>query len=442
METLGVVSVAVCVPVILLFGGLALWIAKNSEHRLNKSTEFFLSARNTQSTARTAWSFYASSVGAWVLFGPAAFTVDSFYGAGIFGLVCYAVFAGLAVVVVAYSGSFIRQRYPNSLSIGHYAKMRYGRGMEIYVAILVLLNLSIAMAAEYTGVGQLFSEVLGVSAMVPILTVGLVTLAYTAVGGLYVSIITDVYQAIFTIILLAIVVIYVAATFRPGALPPLPEYLGVTTQGLSSIATLGPSLITAAFFSDAMWQRVWAAENDKALKTGGLLGGALTTIVVFLFGFFGFLAAWAGYVTNSNTAFFSILDAGNQGPIWILIIVTLIAVTMNESAVDSLQNAIADTLTSLGLSLGIKIDLKWARVIVVLINIPIIIVGLQGYNIVSLFVVANIVTTCSALPLMFGLIPFFDDILTEFAALFSNVFALLSVMVYGYIKTVRLIALI
>jgi hypothetical protein len=257
------------------------------------------------------------------------------------------------------------------------------------------------------------------------------------VGGLYVSIITDVYQAIFTIVLLFIIVIYVAATFRPGALPPLPEYLGVTTQGVSSIATLGPSLISAAFFSDAMWQRVWAAEDELALKTGGLLGGALTMVVVFLFGFFGFLAAWAGYVTNSNTAFFAILGAGGQAPIWILMIVTLIAVTMNESAVDSLQNAIADTLTSLGLSLGIEINLQWARFIVILINIPIIIIGLQGYNIVSLFVVANIVTTCSALPLMFGLIPFFDHILTEAGALFSNVFALCSVMIYGYAKTVR-----
>ena len=163
-------------------------------------------------------------------------------------------------------------------------------------------------------------------------------------------------------------------------------------------------------------------------------------LVVFLFGFGAFLATWAGYSTDSNTAFFSILNSGNaSGPIWIVVIVTLIAVTMNESAIDSLQNAIADTVTSLGLSVGLKISLFWARIIVVLVNIPIIVVGLQDYKIASLFLIPNMLTTFSTPLLVLGMLPQFDALLNGATVLFSFAFAFASLLVYGYLQTVHAI---
>ena len=142
MDQLTAVTLGVCIPVIIIFGIIALWISKSKEIK-DQSLEFFLAAKNSQSTSRIAWSFYAASVGAWVLFAPASFVVDPGYGAGWMGLLCYALFTGLAVIVVAYAGIFVRTRYPDALSIGHYARMRFGRGVEIYVTCLVLLNLSI-----------------------------------------------------------------------------------------------------------------------------------------------------------------------------------------------------------------------------------------------------------------------------------------------------------
>ena len=65
MELLGIIAVSLCIPVVLGFGLIALWIARSyrSEHG-ETDTIFFLSARNSQGTARVAWSFYASSIGA------------------------------------------------------------------------------------------------------------------------------------------------------------------------------------------------------------------------------------------------------------------------------------------------------------------------------------------------------------------------------------------
>lgn len=109
------------------------------------------------------------------------------------------------------------------------------------------------MTAEYTGIGVLFDVILQVSPVIPIVTVGLITLVYTATGGLYVSIVTDQYQSIFSLILLVIMIIYVAVTFRPGPLPDLPSNLALNEAGISSLITLGIALSTSCFYSDAMW---------------------------------------------------------------------------------------------------------------------------------------------------------------------------------------------
>lgn len=287
------------------------------------------------------------------------------------------------------------------------------------------------MAAEYTGIGGLFSEIIGVSPLIPILTVGIVTLIYTTFGGLFVSIVTDMYQSIFTCFLLVVIMIYVAITFRPSSFGPLPPQLSANESGYSSIITLGFSLITSTFFSDAVWQRVWAAKDNATLKKASILGGSLVIFVIFMFGLGAFIATWAGYTAGGNIAFFALLKNT-----WIVVVVAIITITMNESAVDSLQNAVADTVTSLGLSLGLEIPLFWTRVLVVVLNVPIIIVGLQGYNIASIFLITNMMTTCSILPLIFGMMERFENVISEYAALFSNLFAFLMVLIYGFIRTV------
>ena len=67
------------------------------------------------------------------------------------------------------------------------------------------------------------------------------------------SILTDQLQSLFIFGLISIVALYLAVTFRPGELPPLPTKLGVTEMGISSFATVGIALISSSIFSDAIW---------------------------------------------------------------------------------------------------------------------------------------------------------------------------------------------
>jgi len=62
---------------------------------------------------------------------------------------------------------------------------------QVYVACLMLFNMGVAMTAEFTAVGDMFAIVIGSIRWPIVVIIGIVSAAYTAYGGLYVSIITD-----------------------------------------------------------------------------------------------------------------------------------------------------------------------------------------------------------------------------------------------------------
>ena len=91
-----------CLVVALLFG---LWAIFKSLALKNKQTsEFFLTAKNTQPWYRVAYGFYACSLGSSVMFSVVQFVVDKENGAGWLGLVCYSIFSGLPFILISYLG--------------------------------------------------------------------------------------------------------------------------------------------------------------------------------------------------------------------------------------------------------------------------------------------------------------------------------------------------
>jgi hypothetical protein len=81
--------------------------------------------------------------------------------------------------------------------------------------------------------------------------------------------------------------------------------------GYSAIFVMPCSLMAATVFSEAIWQRVWASEDKKALRFGASVGCVGIIAVVFLLGFSGILATWANRVPmNYNLYLFQV----GQGP--------------------------------------------------------------------------------------------------------------------------------
>ena len=62
---------------------------------------------------------------------------------------------------------------------------------QVWVSMLMLLNMGVALTAEFTAVGDLYSIVIGAVRWPIVVIIALVSTIYTAYGGLHVSIITD-----------------------------------------------------------------------------------------------------------------------------------------------------------------------------------------------------------------------------------------------------------
>lgn len=133
---------------------------------------------------------------------------------------------------------------------------------------------------------------------------------------------------------------------------PLPDPLGPVFAGYIAIFTLGISLISSTMFSEAMWQRVWASASRQALYGGASIGCIAVIVLVFLSGFGGWLSlvgGLAGPDTNQNLILMELLNVKTEMVTvsnWVGVLVVLLALIMNEGAVDSLQNGLAASISA------------------------------------------------------------------------------------------------
>lgn len=371
--------------------------------------EGFLTAKNTQNRWRIGFSFYAGSVGAWAITTPANYAT----WAGWIGMTFYALACGIPIIVLAFFGDFVREKYPTAGSLGDVIVMRFGPAMRWCTCVVALFNMAIFMLAEFTTIGALFKDFVGSEAWPIIAVMAVLTTTYSAYGGLLVSIVTDQIQAGVSLLFLVVLSIYVMATFRQplepgfGELAPL---LGANFSGYSAIFVMPASLMAATIFNEGMWQRVWAAEDKTALRQGGVMGCIAVTVAIFLYGFFGFIAAWGGLVdyanTNVNLYLFQIFKTSPEQPpnsivdSGIEVVTLILALVMSESAIDSLQNGITATIATLPFMRGKPVAL--ARVIVLLVNVVIVPFALANFNVLSLFLPANMLGCAWFVPVLVG----------------------------------------
>lgn len=67
--SLASVTYGLSITTIVLFGVVALFLARRRQRVKKDDTEFFLTARNSVPLRTIAWSFYAQGVGAWYVIG-------------------------------------------------------------------------------------------------------------------------------------------------------------------------------------------------------------------------------------------------------------------------------------------------------------------------------------------------------------------------------------
>lgn len=460
-------TVALAILICVGFGvGVVIYYKRTRADETMDNTTF-VTAKNSASKWAIAWSFYASGIGSWVLTGPA----DLAFFAGLISVFAYGFAVGLPVLVIAFFGPKIQSAYPDILSLSDFINFRFGRGTQALVVLLTVFNMGVAAAAEYTTIAAFFAGYVGLNDydIFVVLTVALVTLSYTAYGGLPVSIITDRVQALASVLLVTILTISILATLKPFpsaeslafcisgenttagepcSITFLDQLYGTYEAGYGTLFTLPLSLVCATVFSEAFWQRAWAAQDESALKFGAVVAAIALFSITFIFGLIGVYGGWTGltgFASDPNLRVFQALE-GEAGQTIVTtgwgVLLILLGVIMSQAALDSLQNGIGASVNGVITKQIEKMDsfpvtpLTVSRIATVLVNVPLIIVGVQKYEILRLFLVSNMVTTSATFPVVLGFIkhPFFSKYHLDIVPPLAFIVSMLALMGYGTSK--------
>jgi solute:Na+ symporter, SSS family len=325
----------------------------------------------------------------------------------------YSCGSAFPAMLLCWLGPLVRERTAASheaFNMTDFGRERYGRVMQVSIATLSGFYMFVFIVAELTAISSIFqvltnnySNRLGI---VVTLSLGLCTTFYTALAGLPASIVTDKFQGLMMFLLVSLLT--VAVSSNPANRVSRAEFAlasNWTTEGLTTAVTLIIAICCAEMFNQGTWQRVWAAKSIPDMRKGFLFGSFLVFMLMMFFGVMGMIAyanspeAYDNGEKFSYLAFFDLLEPMKPG--WHILTLILV-VALCASSVDTLQNGIASIFFHDLVHVGWNTQ-GACRAVMVVLNIPSIYLASQGYNVLALFLVADIVCATSVFPVFCGL---------------------------------------
>lgn len=355
------------------------------------SVKTFVSAKNSQSAFRLAWCFFASGMGSWTLFSFPQIGID----AGSWGVIGYTLSGVAGMALLGWVGPYTRSVIGDGVTMSDVVLTRFGRVMQVYIGLIAIFYQFISLASELTCVGQL-AVILSPNTepLVPIIAVAVITNIYLVIGGLRASLATDVWQGIGVLLLLVIVCIAMAVHVEiPDGAWKATNIGAFTEAGFETLITLVIAVAASNMFFTGFWQRVYSGYDDRTVQLGALY----SCIIIVPFTVALALAGMVSYlVFPDGVAFFSILLDMGRG--WQVLVAVVIA-SLASSVCDSIQIGIAAELVT---CFPKHLNLTSARVICFLLNVPAVVIAKQEYDILNLFLIADLLCTAALGPMLLG----------------------------------------
>lgn len=380
-----------------------------------ETLEEFVSARDTAGVASVTASLVATALGTWVLFSPAEAGVEFGGVTAVFG---YAVGMGVPLAVFAVVGVRIRRLVPHGHAVTEFVLARYGRVMYLVVLVVSAAYMFVFLAVELVSIAGALAIVADVPPPVTAGLVGVFVFAYTGYGGIVASIVTDTAQ---TLVLLPLLVVsFAAIILATGGADTIYAHVVAVDSALLSLTNgdglqfglyVGIALLGANVLNQGLWQRVYAAENDRTVRLAFAAGGVAVVPVVLLSGLFGLAAAGFGLAEHGgHAAFFRVALA--TGPEWAVLLAVVVAVLLVMTSADSLLSALASlalqdlprVVDRFEPSKGDhdEAELLAARLITGLFAAAAVIVGAVQPSEIRLFLVADLFSAATFVPVLVG----------------------------------------
>ncbi|MGB0649138.1 MAG: hypothetical protein ACPGKW_02755 [Candidatus Actinomarina sp.] len=394
------------------------WIYFQTRSLKSSEDEYFV-LNKSEGVLGLSLSFYASGMGLWILTSPAEV---AWYGLG-YDIYGYALSAATPFILIYIFGPKIADLLPKGATLAQFVETKYGNIAQKIVSIVAVIYMGAFLIAEFASISFVFESISSVRGILISLLIAITTLAYLFRHGFKASYFTDRLQSYGIILLLAIVL---TIWLSQNSLSELVTY--ANAGGLSSFETFSfksalaviIAVTAAEVFSMGYWQRTFSAENSKAIKQASIFSGIGAFLTILILGIGGAVGAGKG-IESPALSFIEQLDLNN----FTIILLVSLATLLVTSSIDTLENAIASTI-----SLDIlKKKSEEAKLITLLVVCISFVISIEVTSIFNVFLVADLFAACLVFPAFYRIKKSSKDILL----IVPFVGSLISVYVYRYL---------
>ena len=394
------------------------WIYFQTRSLKSNENEYFV-LNKSEGVLGLSLSFYASGMGLWILTSPAEV---AWYGLG-YDIYGYALSAATPFILIYIFGPKIADLLPKGATLAQFVETKYGNIAQKIVSIVAVIYMGAFLIAEFASISFVFESISSVRGILISLLIAITTLAYLFRHGFKASYFTDRLQSYGIILLLAIVL---TIWLSQNSLSELVTF--ANAGGLNSFETFSfksalaviIAVTAAEVFSMGYWQRTFSAENSKAIKQASIFSGIGAFLTILILGIGGAVGAGKG-IESPALSFIEQLDLNN----FTIILLVSLATLLVTSSIDTLENAIASTI-----SLDIlKKKSEEAKLITLLVVCISLVISIEVTSIFNVFLVADLFAACLVFPAFYRIKKSSKDILL----IIPFVGSLISVYVYRYL---------
>ena len=394
------------------------WIYFQTRGLKSSEDEYFV-LNKSEGVLGLSLSFYASGMGLWILTSPAEV---AWYGLG-YDIYGYALSAATPFILIYIFGPKIADLLPKGATLAQFVETKYGNIAQKIVSIVAVIYMGAFLIAELASISFVFESISSVRGILISLLIAITTLAYLFRHGFKASYFTDRLQSYGIILLLAIVLTIWLSQNSLSELVTFANAGGLNSfESFSFKSALAVIIaVTAAeVFSMGYWQRTFSAENSKTIKQASIFSGIGAFLTILILGIGGAVGAGKG-IESPALSFIEQLDLNN----FTIILLVSLATLLVTSSIDTLENAIASTI-----SLDIlKKKSEEAKLITLLVVCIALVISIEVTSIFNVFLVADLFAACLVFPAFYRIKKSSKDSLL----IIPFVGSLISVYVYRYL---------
>jgi len=201
-------------------------------------------------------------------------------------------------------------------TVGDFLEVRYGPSVRAVIAVLLWLGTLAILAGQLIAMAWVLDVVAGVPKVAGCLIGGGVMIVYFAAGGLLTSAWVNLVELVVLLVGFGIALPWVLSdvggwsAFAATVPAPSQDYFGFWKGGGSGwvyLALLAPAFV----ISPGLLQKVFGARDERAIRVGVGLAGAVLLVFAFIPPMLGMLArAYAPELANPELALPTVLMAG------------------------------------------------------------------------------------------------------------------------------------